>query len=137
MQSYEKGFSWAMSKLRSLDDLRTKLNTFGASGQDEIVVVVRQDADTAFAPEVQRSLSGLLSGAESLRDLGDQVESNFDGVEVTFKRFNEVETSRWKVLHRRASNHPNEVEPSLAPVRFVATRTPPFERIRFQPRPSD
>ncbi|WP_242493272.1 hypothetical protein [Haloarcula hispanica] len=77
----------------SLDDLRTKLNTFGASGQDEIVVVVRQDADTAFAPEVQRSLSGQLSGAESLRDLGDQVESNFDGVEVTFKRFNEVETS--------------------------------------------
>ncbi|RKS78118.1 Mg-chelatase subunit ChlD [Haloarcula quadrata] len=77
----------------SLDDLRTKLNTFGASGQDEIVVVVRQDADTAFAPEVQRSLSGQLSGAESLRDLGDQVESNFNGVEVTFKRFNEVETS--------------------------------------------
>ncbi|WP_367175686.1 hypothetical protein [Haloarcula rubripromontorii] len=77
----------------SLDDLRTKLNTFGASGQDEIVVVVRQDADTEFPPEVQRRLSGQLSGAESLRDLGDQIESNFDGVEVTFKQFDEVETS--------------------------------------------
>lgn len=54
--------------------------------------MVRRDASTEFAPEVQNRLPDELSDAESLRDVGDQVESNFDAVEVTFKRFDEVDS---------------------------------------------
>jgi hypothetical protein len=54
------------------------------------VVVVRRDATDPLSNQVRNKLTGELSDVKTLRELGDHVEDNFDDVEVTFKRFEEI-----------------------------------------------
>jgi hypothetical protein len=65
-----------------LQSLRKKLNTFAASGEDEIVVVTARDPDAEFPAEVRNEFTGELSGVEKLSDMESLIENNFNGVSV-------------------------------------------------------
>ncbi len=74
-----------------VNSLRKKLNTIAASGQDEIVVVVR-NKDVTFDSDVRESFPSDVQDVESLTGLADRIESQFDGTEVTIKSFDQVES---------------------------------------------
>ncbi|WP_154020965.1 hypothetical protein [Haloarcula sp. CBA1127] len=75
-----------------LNSLREKLNTQAASGQDEIVVVMRQDQlDAKYSDEVTGEFPDTVDGVETPSDVGQLVEDNFDDVSVEFKSYNELD----------------------------------------------
>ena len=74
-----------------LDELRKKLNTQAASGQDEIVVVMRQDQLNAkYSDEVTAEFPDSVDSVETPSDVGQLVEDSFDDVNVEFKSYSDV-----------------------------------------------
>ncbi|GAA3879634.1 hypothetical protein GCM10022627_35730 [Haloarcula argentinensis] len=74
-----------------LDSLRKKLNTQAASGQDEIVVVMRQDQlDAEYSDEVTGEFPDTVDSVETPSDVGQLVEDNFDDVSVEFKSYSDL-----------------------------------------------
>ena len=82
----------------NLNELRKKLNTLAASGQDEIVVVMRKDQlnaeygdeVTKHFPDPVRNIDKASDEGLKPSDLADEVEDTFDDVSVEFKSYDEV-----------------------------------------------
>jgi len=74
-----------------LDSLRKKLNTQAAGGQDEIVVVMRQDQlDAEYSDEVMDEFPDSVDDVEKPSDIGQLVEDDFDDVSVEFKSYSDL-----------------------------------------------
>lgn len=74
-----------------LDELRRKLNTIAASGQDEIVIVMREgELESEYSDDVTNAFPESVQAVERPTDLADMVEDNFDGVSVEFRSYEEV-----------------------------------------------
>ncbi|EMA23359.1 hypothetical protein [Haloarcula amylolytica] len=74
-----------------LDSLRKKLITQAAGGQDEIVVVMRQDQlDAEYSDEVTDEFPDAVDDVEKPSDIGQLVEDDFDGVSVEFKSYRDL-----------------------------------------------
>lgn len=91
----DAGFAYRRTG-QQLNELRKKLNTIAASGKDEIVVVVKEgqldvNYRTEFEFDRSKRFPDAVDDIETIDDIGTKVESNFDGVEVTFKTYSEVE----------------------------------------------
>jgi hypothetical protein len=77
---------------RRLNDLRKKLNTQAAGGQDEIVVVMRQDQlDAGYSDEVIDEFPDAVSDVENPSDIGQLVKDDFDDISVEFKSYSDLD----------------------------------------------
>ncbi|MFC6756888.1 MULTISPECIES: hypothetical protein [Haloarcula] len=65
-------------------DLRRKLETQAAAGEDEIVVATN-DPDFEFSDEAREKFASNVNDYEKLSDIGDVVESKFDDRDMTVK----------------------------------------------------
>lgn len=62
-----------------------------ASGEDDIVVVVREgQLQKSFDSDMRAKFPSEVKDVDSLEKLGKDVEGNFDDVDVTFKTYDEV-----------------------------------------------
>ena len=63
-----------------------------ASGEDDIVVVVREgQLQKSFDSDMRAEFPSEVKDVDSLEKFGKNVEENFDDVDVTFKTYDEIE----------------------------------------------